>query len=109
MPSEVVQKMPSEVVYAVLSTLYRIVNPSTTFREFLSGVSQGSIISPLLVLIYIADGGAESLTSSHAEFADDLTLWFSSYDDDNTFAVLNSDLLLQRDSKRFFADVKVFR
>ena len=85
-------KLPDWISSFLSERKYRIVHPSTTtFRVFSSGVPQGSILSPLLFLIFVADC-ANSLTSLHAEFADDLTLWFSSYDDSDTFAVLNEDL-----------------
>jgi len=54
---------------------YRVITPETTdFQEFQDGVPQGSCLSPLLFTIFLADIASE-LKCTHAEFADDLTLW----------------------------------
>jgi hypothetical protein len=67
-------------------------SPSPTeYREFPLGVPQGSILSPLLFLIFVADCAA-TLSSFHAEFADDITLWYSSDSIEHTFQILNADL-----------------
>uniref|UniRef100_A0A6A7FT79 RNA-directed DNA polymerase from mobile element jockey n=1 Tax=Hirondellea gigas TaxID=1518452 RepID=A0A6A7FT79_9CRUS len=71
---------------------YRMSTPHTTdYHHFPLGVFQGSILSPLLFLIFVADC-ASTLTSFHAEFADDLTLWYSADTIEETIRVLNSDL-----------------
>ena len=71
---------------------YRVVRPATTeYTTFGIGVPQGSGLSPLLFTLFISDIASE-LHCDHAEFADDLTLWYSSWDDQSTIDLINEDL-----------------
>ena len=71
---------------------YRVVRPATTeYTTFGIGVPQGSGISPLLFTLFISDI-ASKLHCDHAEFADDITLWYSSWDDRATVDMINEDL-----------------
>jgi hypothetical protein len=71
---------------------YRVVTPEITqYRLFTQGVPQGSVLSPLLFIIFIADCPAQ-LRAQHAEFADDFTLWNQGAELTDTLNVLQQDL-----------------
>jgi len=71
---------------------YRVVRPSTTdFTDFGIGVPQGSGLSPLLFILFIAES-SHLLHCSHAEYADDITLWYSGSCPQTIRAMLNADL-----------------
>ena len=91
---------------------YRVVRPATTeYTTFGIGVPQGSSISPLLFTLFIAEISSE-LHCDHAEFADDITLWYSSWDDRTTIDMINEDLrTIERWAKRwgmYFGDKNSF-
>ena len=63
-----------------------------TLSNLETGVPQGSILCPLLFLIYIRDI-SESLTTNAKLFVDNISLFFSVIDNTNLSATnLNSDL-----------------
>ena len=71
---------------------YRVVRPATTaYTTFGIGVPQGSGLSPLLFTLFIAEI-SHLLHCDHAESADDITLWYSSWDDRTTIDMVNEDL-----------------
>ena len=71
---------------------YRIVRPVVTYyTTFGIGVPQGSALSPLLFALFIAEI-SHLLHCDHAEYADDITLWYSSWDDRTTIDMVNEDL-----------------
>ena len=87
---------------------YRVVRPSTTeYSEFGIGVPQGSGLSPLLFILFIADC-SHRLKCSHVEFADDITLWYSSSDPHVLQAMLTADLAIveqwAREMRMLFGD-----
>ena len=77
-----------------LSNCYQTLTISGQTRDWLpilAGVSQGSILGPLLFLIYINDlpDGLESLAKL---FADDITLFSKVYDSNVSARQLSNDL-----------------
>ena len=71
---------------------YRVVRPSTTeYVDFGIGVPQGSGLSPLLFILFISEC-SHLLHCSHAEYADDITLWYSHSCAHTIRAMLNEDL-----------------
>ena len=71
---------------------YRVVRPATTeYTTFDLGVPQGSGLSPLLFNLFIAEI-SHLLHCDHVEFADDLTLYYSHWDDRTTIDLLNENL-----------------
>ena len=77
-----------------LSNCYQTLTISGQTRDWLpilAGVSQGSILGPLLFLIYINDlpNGLESLAKL---FADDITLFSKVYDSNVSARQLSNDL-----------------
>jgi len=71
---------------------YRVVRPTTTeYADFGIGVPQGSGLSPLLFILFIS-GCSSQLHCSHAEYADDITLWYSGSCPHTIRAMLNADL-----------------
>ena len=71
---------------------YRVVRPDTTeYVDFGIGVPQGSGLSPLLFILFISEC-SHLLKCSHAEYADDITLWYSHSCPHTIRAMLNEDL-----------------
>ena len=67
-------------------------NCNTSFRYVECGVPQGSILGPLLFLLYINDMPHCSETLKFILFADDTTLYFASENINSLFKILNSEL-----------------
>ena len=71
---------------------YRVVRPDITdYVDFGIGVPQGSGLSPLLFILFISEC-SHLLRCSHAEYADDITLWYSHTCPYTIRAMLNEDL-----------------
>ena len=68
-------------------------NASSTVLNVSIGVPQGSVLGPLLFLIYINDFPNSSDLLSFYQFADDTSIFYSSNTLANTVNVLNSELI----------------
>ena len=64
------------------------------FKRVNAGVPQGSVLGPLLFLIYVNDI-SESLLSLTRLFADDSSLFYSASSLPDTEEIINQDLRLQ--------------
>ena len=74
---------------------YRVIRPSTTeYVDFGIGVPQGSGLSPLLFILFISEC-SHLLHCSHAEYADDITLWYSHSRVHTIQAMLNVERILK--------------
>ena len=69
-----------------------MIGQSTKWSQIKAGVPQGSIVGPLLFLVYINDL-LEDLTTSAKLFADDTSLFLVVHDSAASSAFLNDDLL----------------
>ena len=67
-------------------------NKSTSFKDITCGVPQGSILGPLLFLIYVNDLPNVSNMLDPIMFADDTNLFFSSSNIKTLFATVNHEL-----------------
>ena len=67
----------------------RINNTDSTLKELTCGVPQGSILGPLLFLIYVNDIQYAS-TANILSFADDTTIYTSDTDYSNLFVTANT-------------------
>jgi hypothetical protein len=79
--------------FYLINTLTRIYKNSWSSVEPVSaGVPQGSVLGPLMFLIYINDIGEKFISLSRL-FADDTSLGYSSQSVDQIKTVINHDLL----------------
>ena len=67
-------------------------NVSSETSNITIGVPQGSILGPLLFLLYINDLPKSSNVLSFYQFADDTSIFYSSNNQNHTFTVLNDEL-----------------
>ena len=67
-------------------------NKSTSFKDITCGVPQGSILGPLLFLIYVNDLPNVSNMLDPIMFADDTNLFFSNSNIKTLFATVNHEL-----------------
>ena len=70
----------------------RVENISTDFQEIVCGVPQGSILGPLLFLIYINDLKDASNILNSIMFADDTNLFYSHRNIETLFSTMNIEL-----------------
>jgi len=70
----------------------RVENISTDFQEIVCGVPQGSILGPLLFLIYINDLKDASNILNSIMLADDTNLFYSHRNIENLFSTMNIEL-----------------
>ena len=68
-----------------------IINSSSSLRRVNAGVPQGSVLGPLLFLVYINDI-SESLLSLTRLFADDSSLFYSATNIKDIEGIINHDL-----------------
>ena len=67
-------------------------NKSTSFKDITCGVRQGSILGPLLFLIYMNDLPNVASMLDPTMFADDTNLFFSNSNIKTLFATVNHKL-----------------
>ena len=71
---------------------YRVVSPAKTpYQKFERGLPQGSPLSPLL-FIFMISSLKDVITTSHVEYAGDITLWASGKTIEEAFKKLQEDL-----------------
>ena len=66
--------------------------PSTSYKSIICGVPQGSVLEPLLFLIYINDLHEASNILDSIKFADDTNLFYSHQNINNLFSTIYSEL-----------------
>ena len=92
-----IKHLSSDWFYSYLSrrTCKTLVNNSLSSPKFVScGVPQGSLLGPLLFIIYVNDLAKYIKSSSLKLYADDTVLYYSDTSVRKIESVLNSDLLL---------------
>ena len=72
-------------------------NSKTDLKYFPCGVPQGSILGPLLFLVYVEDLPNGFRLLDPTMFADDTNLFFNHKDIKHLFAVVNSELVNIKD------------
>ena len=65
---------------------------SSTMKPITSGVPQGSVLGPLLFLLYVNDMPGTLVKSSMIMYADDTTIFYTHSDINNLITVLNNEL-----------------
>ena len=71
-------------------------NSKTDLKYVTCGVSQGSILGPLLFLVYVNDLPNASRLLDPIMFADDTNLFFNHKDIKHPFTVVNNELLTSK-------------
>ena len=93
MESEIIILNGLKVISLIENSLFQLTKCNTDLETVLCGVPQGSILGPLLFLIFVNDLNQATSILNPIMFADDTNLFYSNKNIDILFEIVNKELV----------------